>query len=147
MKKRVLLPSLRAPRGFRFKVIEQYSSVKVSLLRDGSEVGHIHMYKPYPYKKKTRLETHSWLCEDYRGRGIGTLLYSRAIEWGLKNGWKVQSSGGSSEMAQRVWNGKGVRQHFRIRRRDTNYGTHVWFAYGKPVPKKGVKNGQKRPVR
>jgi GNAT superfamily N-acetyltransferase len=146
MNKKVILPNLRAPKGFRFKIVEQYGSVKVQLFKNRKKVGHINMYKAYPYGKAEKLETHSWLHEDLRGKGIGTLLYSRAIEWALKNGYKVKSSGGSSEMAQRVWNSKGIRQHFRIRRIDRKnkgYFSDLWYAYAKPAPKKGGKHGQK----
>jgi GNAT superfamily N-acetyltransferase len=61
-------------------------------------------------------ETHSDLEDKYRGKGLGTLLYSKAIAWALNNGFKVKSSGDSSDMAQRVWEGKGLRKHFNIRK-------------------------------
>jgi GNAT superfamily N-acetyltransferase len=165
MNKKVILPNLRAPKGYNFKIIEQQFNVLVQLRdKNNRKVGEIRMNKRYKtkyqnggykYKFLKKVETHSWLHESLRGKGIGTLLYSRAIEWGLKHGYKVRSSGGSSDMAQRVWNGKGIRQHFRIRRIDrkgTGYYSDLWYAYPKLAPKKaatkhnGVKHGQKRRV-
>ena len=140
------LPTLKAPKGYHFKV-QKYSqhSIYVRLYdADEREVGHIELVLSYPYNTK-RLATHSWLHEDLRGKGYGTLLYSKAIEWGMKHGYKVRSSGGSSEMAQRVWNGKGIRRHFTIRHinnRLSDCGT--WYAYPKKAAKRAIKKAIKK---
>jgi len=63
-----------------------------------------------------RFETHSHLREEYRGRGLGLLLYSKAIEVGLNRGLKISSSRAPSEYAERVWNSRRLRNNFVIRK-------------------------------
>jgi len=76
--------------------------------------------------------THSELNHEYHNRKLGTLLYSKAIAWAINHGFKVRSSGSSSELAKRVWNGKGLRKHFKIRKVTTDsytYDIETWYAY------------------
>ena len=77
--------------------------------------------------------THSRLDSLYHRRGLGTIMYARAIQWALDNGHVVRSSGNSSDMAQRVWKSKGLRNFFSIRKRKhkecSRYDT--WYAYSK----------------
>lgn len=88
-------------------------------------------------KRPTRqYETHSYMDEEYRGRGWGTKIYARAIQWCLERGYRVKSSGYSSDMAARVWTGNGIREKFAIRKRrppshNNDYCT-TWYAYPKP---------------
>lgn len=148
MAKKVIIPNLRAPKGFHFKIFKYYNSIKIQLLdaKTGYEVGNVGLYKAYPYRYKQSLETHSHLRVDLRGKGLGTLMYSKAIEWALKNGYRVKSSGSSSEMAERVWNGKGIRKHFNIRRIDRKskgYFSDLWYAYAKPASKRAKRKGRR----
>ena len=89
--------------------------------------------------------THSNLARKYHHKGLGTLIYSKAIEWCLQRGFRCQSSGYSSEDAQRVWKGKGIRKFFTIKQKQTESGTwanpeyQTWTAYEKkpkPVSKR-----------
>lgn len=66
-------------------------------------------------------ETHSDLNPEHHGKGLGTLLYAKAIQWGTKHGLKVRSSGCSSSMALRVWRGKTLRKYCKVRTRYTRY--------------------------
>lgn len=149
---KIIVPSIRAPKGYHFRISTKYGYIYVQLLdKKNQEVGHVNLHKYYPYAKEPkRVATHSWLHSDLRGKGIGTLIYSKAIEWGLKHGYKVRSSGSSSDEAERVWNGKGIRQHFSIRRRTTSeqgYVSDTWYAYVKGTKKnqkKGTRHGSKR---
>lgn len=61
-------------------------------------------------------ETHSNLDEKYHGKGLGALMYAYAINWGLKHGLNIQSSGGSSDEAIRVWVGQTLKKYFRMYR-------------------------------
>lgn len=61
-------------------------------------------------------ETHSNLDEKYHGKGLGALMYTYAINWALKRGLNVQSSGSSSDEAIRVWRGKTLKKYFRMYR-------------------------------
>lgn len=89
-------------------------------------------------------ETHSSLENKYHGRGLGTLLYSKAIAWTLNHGFKAQSSGDSSDMAKRVWEGKGLRKRFNIRKVSQKIGNYyireTWHATKKGTPVKRRKN-------
>lgn len=148
------IPNLRAPKGFHFNVFRtRYDSIRVQLLRvsDGREIGSIDLEKVYPRYDNFRLETHSDLSSEFHNKGLGTLLYAKAIQWALKNGYKVMSSGTTSWMAKRVWEGKGIRKYYNIRRikrwdEDDN-ARIIWHAHAKPVSTKrrGKKHGQKRP--
>lgn len=121
----------RAPRGFYFDIVPEYrkhwstgkrilDEVEVKLRRTTNDhkVGSVRLVANYSYRKpwaQPKLETHSHLAYKYHGKGWGTRLYCRAIQWALENGYKVQSSGASSDMALRVWRGATIRKKFRIR--------------------------------
>lgn len=102
-----------APKGFSFKVIRHDSyRIMVYLLKGPhNEVGHITLSQEYP----GCYATHSTLLPRYRGKGLGALMYAKAIQWGLEHGYRVRSSGSSSQDAQRVWRGKSLRKWFDIR--------------------------------
>lgn len=91
-----------------------------------------------------KFATHSNLDYRYHNKGLGTLMYAKAIEWCLARGYKCQSSGYSSEDAKRVWTGKSIRKYFRITQKQTESGVwanpdyQTWFAYEKKaLPKNG----------
>lgn len=130
---------IRAPRGFHFKIshrrdynfdgrryngehyIQLYNSIS------NRKIGSIFLE---PYGTKTFC-THSNLDIEYRGQGLGAIMYARAIQWCLDNGYKVRSSGSSSEDAERVWGGKSIRRNFFLRRRLSPYGRATWYVLNK----------------
>lgn len=138
---------VRAPNGFQVRYrFETYKrkihNVYVELYdMAGSQyyaVGNVELVR----HTSDSFATHSNLDPKYWGKGLGTLIYSKAIAWALNHGYRVRSSGGSSDMAKRVWNGKGIRQHFDIKkvmRRYTYNTAETWYAY-----KKGTLNKRKK---
>lgn len=140
MSKKIII---KAPKGFRVRYVvhtynKQIENVYCQLydLSKNSEynVGSVSLERGYG---KT-FNTHADLGFDYHGKGFGTLLYSKAIAWALNHGFKAQSSGDSSDMAKRVWNGKGLRKHFNIRKITKGYGNttytkETWYATKKSV--------------
>lgn len=91
--------------------------------------------------------THSNLDPEYWNRGLGTLIYAKAIAWALNHGYKVQSSGGSSDMAKRVWSGRGLRQLFDIQKRTRKYTyntNETWYAYPKGTLARKRKKGKRK---
>jgi GNAT superfamily N-acetyltransferase len=92
------------------------------------EIGHVSLIKV----REGYFETHSSLNNEFHGKGLGALLYARAIQYALDIGWGVRSSGQSSELAQRVWRGKTIRKYFSIKLQkgeDSYYDK--WYAYAK----------------
>lgn len=131
---------VRAPRGFHFTIRVSTnacfpsSDYAIVSLRDSKnpaqEIGHVSLYRQfYPKMRRDHWETHSQLDSRYWGQGLGGTMYAKAIQWCLDRGYKVRSSGASSDMAKRVWNGKKIRQYFSIRKRTTRWGNMTWFAF------------------
>jgi GNAT superfamily N-acetyltransferase len=124
---------IRAPKGFYFNIRETEYNVYVELrlLSNKRKVGRVNLVKD----NGKSYETHSSLDARYHGLGYGAKLYARAIQWCHTNGYTVKSSGCSSEMAQRVWRGKTLRKHFRIRteRDEVNRDYDKWYARPKYV--------------
>jgi len=124
---------VRAPKGFTFRVKKMSNYLtQVALFTStpgGSrKIGHINLRSVRP----DYYETHSYLEDDYHHRGLGALLYARAIQHALEKGWGVRSSGSSSDDAQRVWRGKTIRKFFSIKLKkghDPEYDK--WYAYAK----------------
>ncbi len=105
--------------------------IKVGLYIADSNIGFVNLIP-----KGKELATHSWLSSNYRNKGLGVLMYARAIQYALENKKRIRSSGESSGDAQRVWKSKTLRKFFRIRRYDdSNYpkvDTYAtWRAYQK----------------
>ena len=131
---KTVLPTLRAPKGYHFKVERSGKYHTYIRLFDSTkmQVGYISLVKLNYNDTEKRWATHSYLRYDLHGKGLGALLYSKAIEWGLKHGYKIRSSGASSDMAQRVWKGKSLRQYFSIRHRANKiHSAGTWYAYPK----------------
>ena len=42
-------------------------------------------------------------------------MYAKAIQWGIENGYRIKSSGGSSSDALRVWRGSTLKRFFDIK--------------------------------
>jgi GNAT superfamily N-acetyltransferase len=133
MKKKTLTPKIRAPKGFHFK-IKNYdprsSYVRIFLFSNNEKtpIGSLDLEKIY---RRKAFYTHSRLDERFRGQKLGALMYAKAIQWGLENGYSVRSSGGTSDLAQRVWKGSTIRKYFSIREKKTNWGGMIWYAFNK----------------
>lgn len=61
-----------------------------------------------------KYETHSFLFPKFRKKGLGTLMYAKAISLLLSKGYKIQSSEFPSGAAQRVWKSKSLKKYFDI---------------------------------
>lgn len=133
-------PAIRFPKDYSI-VIKAYSRtgkklttlhkkdvgrIEVRLMHFKTHIGSVELCKDY-YAKKPTLRTHSFLNSSYHRKGLGTLLYAKACRWAIQNGWTVTSSGYSSEQAQRVWRGKGIRSFFRIRTRPCKDSNSLYF--------------------
>lgn len=124
---------IKAPAGFQFKVsdITSYGEVRIELYnsfyRRGTKfrrgIGYILLIWE---KRLGAFDTHSYLNDDFRERGLGTLMYSKAIQWCLSRGFPVCSSSSPSPLAQRVWKSKSLNKLFKIEKQSRR-----WFAYEK----------------
>src|ERR1700679_1172457 len=119
-------PRIRAPKDFKFKVVEEKNyqgqswgytvklfhremvdtrvpikgkKFKVKIVKKMSDryIGHVRLARNY--QKPEVLNTHSQLHNDFHHKGLGALIYAKAIQVGLDNGYRVHSSGSSSDMA------------------------------------------------
>lgn len=108
-----------APKGFFFKVerIRGQGFVSVKLFKrkrkNSLEIGHVNLCRDEGW-----YSTHSYLHDEYRNKGLGALMYAKAIQWGKEHGLRVKSSGGSSADAQRVWRGSSLARWFDIKVRN-----------------------------
>lgn len=138
---------VQAPTGLYFKcTVGKYGDVYIKLYKkfknSNRKIGQIRLVDMGGKK----FATHSNLDYRYHNKGLGALMYSKAIEWCLKRGYRCQSSGYSSEDAQRVWKGKTIRKFFDIKVKQTEKGVwanpeyQTWFAYEKKA--KPLKNGR-----
>lgn len=142
---------IRAPRGFKFKIEKQFyyedqdpfnylsharpkdkrrkypETVNVLLINSttGEIVGNIDLER-----FKNRYVTHSDLQDQFHNKGIGIIMYAKAIQWCHKNGYKVSSSGSSSLEAQRLWASRRLRKWFKIVKR--NY-KGIWDSRPEPT--------------
>ncbi len=136
--KKVNTVKVKAPKGFIFRVREfRYAkeknphSVYVEL-RDSKTKRFCGRVSLVRRSYTGSYETHSTLNEELRGKGIGTLMYARAIQWCHERGHTVRSSGASSDMARRVWQSKGLRKLFSLRKRKGDAAAYdTWYAYRK----------------
>lgn len=84
--------------------------------------------------KLRQLQTHSYLGEKHRGKGLGALMYAYAINYALERGYSIRCSYNRSDCARNVWAGKTIRQFFRIKSRTITYsGTPrlIYHAYAR----------------
>ena len=147
---RSLVKSPRVPQGYYFKVHMECDcfvfgkSIEIELYHKNSRGGRypIGSVTLQPCGKTAsgiqKWETHSGLSSLYWNKKLGVTMYVRAIKWCLDRGYNVQSSISTSELAQRVWNGKTIRKYVRIIKRKHTYeygATYTWHAY----PKQGTK--------
>lgn len=125
---------ISAPKEFRFRIVVEEDkgkilSARVFLFKNNIivPVGYIELEK-YGHS----FMTHPYLSSKYRGKGLGVLLYAKAIQWCLDNGFKVQSTGYTSRMAKRVWRSKSLSNYFLIKRKFYKKDKmEVWYAYQK----------------
>jgi GNAT superfamily N-acetyltransferase len=93
-----------------FWIKEKYGTI-------GRSIGYIGLQKTrYKIGGIPIYETHSYLQENYHGKGIGTFMYSIAIEEAMKLGLRIGSSKRYSKFARRFWQSKSIRKLFKIRR-------------------------------
>jgi GNAT superfamily N-acetyltransferase len=123
------ITKVKAPKGFRFKILKPSDTVFVQLFDKATnqKIGNVNLVK----LSDTTYATHSWLDPRYHQKGFGTLMYARAIQWCHENGYVARSSGNSSEMAQRMWNGRSIRKFYSIKKKVRDSGSATWYAYNK----------------
>lgn len=137
---------VKAPPKHYFKCsVGTYGDVFIKLYKrfknSDRKISHIRLVSMGDKK----FATHSNLDYRYHNKGLGALMYSKAIEWCLKRGYQCQSSGYSSEDAKRVWTGRTIRKYFTIKQKQTETGVwanpeyQIWFAYEKKT--KPLRNG------
>lgn len=84
------LAIVRAPNNFYWKITKrknQYDGTNVVTVclvnkKTNRTIGTVSLYE----QDNGIYETHSLLDHKYHGRGLGTKLYAKAIQWCLKNG-------------------------------------------------------------
>lgn len=121
------LARVRAPRGYSFEVNKPTTGISyayVKLYKKGVP-GFIGRVTLEPDGSK-RFVTHSRLDDAYHNQGLGALMYAKAIQWCLDNGYKVRSSYSPSSYAQRVWAGSSLRRYFSIRDNSKNVYSKSW---------------------
>lgn len=126
---------LRCPNGFRMRLVtsmvlsdayesgvlpaDETEALKIELRKtsDNEMIGWVDVVKT----TDEFWETHSYLDEEHRGNGFGTLMYARAIDAALKRGDLVKSSSRTSAMAMRVWESQQLNDLFEIQRMSARY--------------------------
>ncbi len=140
-----MITKIRAPKGFRFQIVDTYNGYEIRLYDQKRKdkdwhIGRVSILKDYlPNQATDVYRTHSNLNEPYRDKKLGVRMYARAIQFALEKGFKIKSSGTSSDDARRVWNSKSLRKYFRIKHiknknyTNTTYGDRydTWVAYQK----------------
>jgi len=140
----VRFKQIRLPKGYHFKITRnagckgecchEYLSHRIELMDGNVWVGRIDLHLKSPNAQGIKwFETHSNLGDIYRNRKLGALLYAKAAQWCLRQGYRVSSSTSPSPDAQRVWNGKTIRKYVRIIRRPSCLGTTQYHCYCKHV--------------
>ena len=144
-----MIAKIKAPTGFRFKTVVQSQYRTEIQLFDTEKYKRSDYYARYPIGSVSLVRdpdngffrTHALLSYDYHHRGLGVLMYAKAIQWALSHGERVSSSGRSSDMARRLWKSKSLRKYFMIKHLPNQlYKNDVfnkerydrWYAYEKP---------------
>lgn len=123
----------RAPDGFNIRVRSFYAEKDNFYDNDYPEdivpIFELRLYDTNTYRPGFKLiagflwlakiksgdwETHSELEPEYRGRGLGTLLYARAFDYGMNHKLSVVSSLNPSADAQRVWRSRSINDKFFV---------------------------------
>lgn len=114
---------IRCPAGFYFKIENDSAGYQVLLFdksnrkcrgKKPEDIGYIFLERIY----ENQYQTHSGLDDKYHGKGLGALLYAKAISFALKNNFKVMSYAYPSIEAENVWTySRLLRNNFNIRRR------------------------------
>ena len=96
---------------------DPYCIVKLTH-ENGETIGSVYLCKT----KWGFWETHSEMWdESFRNQGYGIKMYSAAIRYARKRGWRVRSSLDYSEYAERVWCSRRLRKKHKIRKRGKRY--------------------------
>jgi hypothetical protein len=142
--RKVVAKRIRLPKGYHFQIsdnIKTGGNVYIDLMRKtmvynkvrNIRIGYVTLS---PIESENLCKTHSTLNYEYHDRGLGVLMYARAIQWALAHGYKVWSSGQSSTNAKRVWKSKRLRQYFSVRKIKPDKKMYVqddtWACYVKP---------------
>jgi GNAT superfamily N-acetyltransferase len=90
---------------------DQYNKVPTRM-----QVGSINLCFTKKINGRLKYETHSQLNPPYQNKGLGLLIYQRAIEFCLMNGYRISSSCSPSLMAQRLWKSRKLRSNFKVRK-------------------------------
>ena len=100
----------------------------------GTRIGRVTL-APSSFRKDKKFfyRTHSTLDSKYHGKGLGTMMYAKAIQWALSEGHRVSSSGDSSMLAKRMWTGKSIRKYCKVVARVRADGRPIWYCYSKGV--------------
>lgn len=109
---------IRAPKGYRFEVEMFDDDIYVNLRFGPRVVGVLRLesvYTPFRGRAGRRFITHSQLRYEHHCKGLGVLMYAKAIQYCKENGYKVSSSYMPSEAAKRVWQSKSIRKYFNVR--------------------------------
>lgn len=122
---------LRCPKGYRFHVVstvaESSGYVSNVLPKDQTQTYRIELRTSFDNEMIGYVdvaqtvfgfwETHAYLDSPYRGNGLGTLMYAKAIDTMLKLDNDIRSSATPSSNAEGVWRSKRLREHFIIKRK------------------------------
>lgn len=134
---------IRLPKGYRFKITRN-SGCKGECCRDNPMhtveimdgdvwVGRVNLrFSGRNAQGMKKFETHSLVNDIYRNKKLGALIYAKAAQWCLRQGYRVSSSTSPSSDAQRVWKGRTIRRYLRIIKRPTGLGTTQYHCYHKP---------------
>lgn len=66
-------------------------------------------------------ETHSTLDDEEQGKGLGVLMYAKAIDVGLKNELVVKSSTAPSDDAKRTWKSRRLNALYEIKQQNKRF--------------------------
>ena len=127
------ITKIDVPKGYSFKISKgpygRGAYIRLHTIKCLYHIGTVNLEKI----RTGYYATHSYLQSEYRNKGLGVLLYAKAIQYALRKGWKVQSSGASSEMAAKVWKSRTIRKYFTIKYKKSFMGPWAdkWYAYAK----------------
>lgn len=108
---------MEIPKGFTVKVIDGQNGFTVDLWKGRKLIGNVSVYRVSSVGAGSKIvihETHAQLDDEFHQMGLGLLIYSQAIEHGLKKGYNVASSSGPSAEAQRVWTSRRLKEKYDV---------------------------------
>jgi L-amino acid N-acyltransferase YncA len=101
---------------------------------EGDVVGWVHLHAPETEKLSHVAQLTAGVLSEYRGRGIGSQLLDRGVEWASKNGFErlynsvpSANESGIAFLESQGWEVEAVREgHYKI---DDEYVDEVMLAY------------------